>query len=142
MRISTMRALPASWSTETFESAPAALVREIAYADPALLFARFAGDRYAVLLDSALTDGPHGRYSFIAVEPFRILTSKDGVIAIDGLEMDKLRGWLLGKHKVVTTALIHEEFQGLRVTPNVYTTLEEVDRFAELMISAIRNGLA
>jgi para-aminobenzoate synthetase component 1 len=84
MRISTMRALPASWSTETFESAPAALVREIAYADPALLFARFAGDRYAVLLDSALTDGPHGRYSFIAVEPFRILTSKDGVITIDG----------------------------------------------------------
>ena len=64
-----------------------------------------------------------------------------GVISIDGLEMDKLRGWLLGKHKVVTTALIHEEFKGLRVTPNVYTTLEEVDRFAELMISAIKSGV-
>jgi selenocysteine lyase/cysteine desulfurase len=65
-----------------------------------------------------------------------------GVIAIDGLEMDKLRGWLLGKHKVVTTALIHEEFKGLRVTPNVYTTLDEVDRFAELMITAIKSGVA
>ena len=64
-----------------------------------------------------------------------------GVISIDGLDMNQLRGWLLGKHKVVTTALIHEEFKGLRVTPNVYTTLEEVDRFAELMIQAIKSGV-
>jgi isopenicillin-N epimerase len=63
-----------------------------------------------------------------------------GVIAIDGMEIDKLRGWLLGRHKVVTTALIHEEFSGLRVTPNVYTTIDEVDRFAELMIQAIKHG--
>ena len=65
-----------------------------------------------------------------------------GVIAIDGLEMDKLRGWLLGRHKVVTTALLHDEFTGLRVTPNVYTTLDEVDRFAELLLVAMRQGIA
>jgi isopenicillin-N epimerase len=64
-----------------------------------------------------------------------------GVIAIDGLEMDKLRNWLLGTHRIVATALIHEEFTGLRVTPNVYTTLEEVDRFAETLLSAIRKGI-
>jgi isopenicillin-N epimerase len=64
-----------------------------------------------------------------------------GVIAIDGIEMDKLRGWLLGKHKVVTVALINDEFKGLRVTPNVYTTLDEVDRFAELLVSAMKTGL-
>jgi isopenicillin-N epimerase len=65
-----------------------------------------------------------------------------GVISIDGLEMDKLRGWLLNTHKIVTVALINDEFKGLRVTPNVYTTLDEVDRFAELMISAIKTGVA
>ena len=31
---------------------------------------------------------------------------------------------------------------GLRVTPNVYTTLDEVDVFAEKMLSAVRNGIA
>jgi isopenicillin-N epimerase len=65
-----------------------------------------------------------------------------GVVAVDGLPIDKLRGWLLSKHKVVTTPLLHEEFHGLRVTPSVYTTLEEVDRFAELMISAMKRGIS
>ena len=64
-----------------------------------------------------------------------------GVIAIDGMKIDELRGWLMSKHKIVTVALLGDEFNGLRVTPNVYTTLDEVDRFAEVMISAIKTGL-
>ena len=64
-----------------------------------------------------------------------------GVIAIDGMKIDELRGWLMNKHKIVTVALLGDEFNGLRVTPNVYTTLDEVDRFAEVMISAIKTGL-
>jgi selenocysteine lyase/cysteine desulfurase len=65
-----------------------------------------------------------------------------GVVAFDGLEIGKLHSWLHGKHKVVTTPLIHEEFHGLRVTPSVYTTIEEVDRFAELVLAALKNGIA
>ena len=65
-----------------------------------------------------------------------------GVVAFDGLDTAKLHGWLLHKHRIVTTPLIHEEFSGLRVTPNVYTTLEEVDRFAEIILSALRSGIA
>jgi selenocysteine lyase/cysteine desulfurase len=64
-----------------------------------------------------------------------------GVIAIDGLKIDELRNWLLSRHKIVATAIMSDEFNGLRVTPNVYTTLDEVDRFAEVMISAINRGL-
>ena len=64
------------------------------------------------------------------------------VIAFDGLDIGQLYGWLKTKHRVVTTPLVHEEFSGLRVTPNVYTTLEEVDRFAELLIKALRTGVA
>ena len=64
------------------------------------------------------------------------------VIAFDGLEIGALHSWLRNKHRVVTTPLIHEEFSGLRVTPNVYTTLDEVDRFAELLLKALRTGIA
>jgi len=76
--------MPALRSTTALETPITPLVREIDYADPVELFAPFAGDRYASLLDSAVTGGPRDRYSFIAVEPFRVLTSKDGVVAIDG----------------------------------------------------------
>jgi isopenicillin-N epimerase len=64
-----------------------------------------------------------------------------GVVAFDGLEIPKLHSWLLNKHRIVATPLIHEEFSGLRVTPNVYNTIEEVDRFAETILSALKNGV-
>jgi len=35
----------------------------------------------------------------------------------------------------------HEEYQGLRVTPNLYNTLEEVDIFAEEMEAVVAKGL-
>jgi para-aminobenzoate synthetase component I len=84
MRVSALQVMPALRSTTALDMPVTPLVREIDYADPVVLFAPFAGDRYASLLDSALAGGPQGRYAFIAVEPFRVLTSKDGVIAIDG----------------------------------------------------------
>ena len=37
--------------------------------------------------------------------------------------------------------IIHEEFQGLRITPNVYTTLGELDRFCDQMELIARKGL-
>jgi isopenicillin-N epimerase len=65
-----------------------------------------------------------------------------GVVSIDGIDIGKLQAWLLAKHKIVSTPLIHAEFSGLRVTPNVYTTLDEVDRFADAILSGIKNGVA
>ena len=38
-------------------------------------------------------------------------------------------------------AIVHAEFQGLRVTPNVYTTLEEIDVFADEMEQVAAKGL-
>jgi isopenicillin-N epimerase len=37
--------------------------------------------------------------------------------------------------------IIHEEFQGIRITPNVYTTLSELDRFCQQMELIARKGL-
>jgi selenocysteine lyase/cysteine desulfurase len=65
-----------------------------------------------------------------------------GVVAIDGMDLGKLGGWLLGQHRIVTTPMVTDEFQGMRITPNVYTTVDEVDLFADRVTKAIKQGLA
>ena len=65
-----------------------------------------------------------------------------GLVSVDGMDMGKLGAWLLDRHKIVSTPIIHAEFSGLRVTPNVYTTLDEVDVFTDRMLTAIRSGIA
>jgi selenocysteine lyase/cysteine desulfurase len=79
----------------------------------------------------------------------RVLTHLDdrqsgaiALFAVDGLEVGKLYEWLLNRHRIVTTPIVHPEFQGLRITPNVYTTLDEVDRFSETVLAAVRKGIA
>jgi isopenicillin-N epimerase len=64
-----------------------------------------------------------------------------GNVRIEGLDTTRLQAWLWEKRKVLTTAILHEECTGLRVTPSVYTTLDELDRFADAVEWAIRNGL-
>jgi selenocysteine lyase/cysteine desulfurase len=65
-----------------------------------------------------------------------------GVFGIDGMDMGKLGGWLLSKHNIVTTPMVNDEFQGMRITPNVYTTVDEIDLFADRVMSAIKVGVA
>jgi para-aminobenzoate synthetase component 1 len=60
------------------------LVQEIAYLNPVRVFARFAGQDGAVFFDSASPANGLGRYSFIAVDPFQVLKSKDGAISCEG----------------------------------------------------------
>ena len=40
-----------------------------------------------------------------------------------------------------TTPIGHPEVEGVRVTPNVYTTLDEIDLFTEVMAKVARDGL-
>ena len=62
-------------------------------------------------------------------------------VAIDGLNPAAISNYLFDKHRIFTTPIIHEEFQGVRITPNVYTTLAELDRFSNVMESIARKGL-
>jgi len=64
------------------------------------------------------------------------------LLSVEGLDASKFAAWLLEKHRVVTVAINHPEFSGLRITPNVYTTLEEIDTFAGLVERAITKGIA
>src|SRR5437763_7588089 len=51
-------------------------------------------------------------------------------VSLDGVDVSKAYDFLWSKYRIITAAIKHAEYQGLRVTPNIYTTLEEVDTFA------------
>jgi selenocysteine lyase/cysteine desulfurase len=48
---------------------------------------------------------------------------------------------LFDKHHIFTVPIVHEEFQGIRITPNLYTTFGELDRFCNEMEIIARKGL-
>lgn len=64
-----------------------------------------------------------------------------GNVEVEGLATEKLAGWLWEKHRILTVAIKHAEFEGIRVTPSVYTTLEELDRFSSAVEYGIEHGL-
>ena len=64
------------------------------------------------------------------------------LVNVEGLPFDKLGPWLMTKHHIVNTPILHDEFNGLRITPNVYTTVDEIDIFADKMLEAIKKGIA
>jgi len=78
----------------------------------------------------------------------KILNSEDpeqscgiGFVSVDGFDPTELSAHLWQQHRIWTTAIdTPGEYQGLRITPNVYTTLEEIDTFAEVMEKLIREG--
>lgn len=55
------------------------------------------------------------------------------LVHIDGTDPNKVSQWLLDKHRIFTVAIVHDEFKGLRVAPNVYTTKDEMERFSDAM---------
>ncbi len=61
--------------------------------------------------------------------------------AIDGIDCEQLSKWLWDKRRILTVAIMHDEFQGLRVSPSVYTTLQELDQFCDAIDLAIGKGL-
>ncbi|NOT10171.1 MAG: aminotransferase class V-fold PLP-dependent enzyme [Gemmatimonadales bacterium] len=79
----------------------------------------------------------------------RVLTPLDSpyagaicLFSVAGMDMPKLGGWLYEKYRIVTTPIVHAEFTGIRITPNVYTTPDEIDLFAEKVLEAIKKGVA
>ena len=64
-----------------------------------------------------------------------------GNVHVDGLDTAALSSWLWNEHRIINVPIGHEECTGLRISPSVYTTLEEIDRFSEAMEWAIKHGL-
>jgi selenocysteine lyase/cysteine desulfurase len=62
-------------------------------------------------------------------------------VEIEGVDTRQLRDSLWNRHRILTVAINHAQFRGLRISPSVYSTMEEVDRFVEAMEEVLRNGL-
>jgi len=64
------------------------------------------------------------------------------LVQVEGIDPAKLSKHLLANHRIVTIAINHSQFSGIRVTPNVYTTLKEVDFFTQVMHQTLTRGIS
>ena len=83
-----------------------------------------------------------------ALPRVRIHTSFDpamsgaiGNVQLEGVDTVKLAKHLFDSRRIIVVPIKHAEFEGLRVTPCVYTTLDEVDLFAEELEKVLARGL-
>ena len=56
-----------------------------------------------------------------------------GTVQIKGVPTGDVGSKLWNDHRILATPIVHPEWEGLRVTPNVYTTLDEIDVFSDAM---------
>ncbi|MGQ9853580.1 MAG: aminotransferase class V-fold PLP-dependent enzyme [Candidatus Oleimicrobiaceae bacterium] len=64
-----------------------------------------------------------------------------GTFQLEGVDSAALAQHLWERYRILVAAIKHPEFEGIRVSPNVYTTLEEIDRFCEAVERVIKYGL-
>jgi selenocysteine lyase/cysteine desulfurase len=70
------------------------------------------------------------------------------MVGIDGIDARALSQFMMNRYRIVINAVVGGQppaqvfdYTGLRVTPNVYTTLQEIDTFVEAMEDAIKHGV-
>jgi len=69
-------------------------------------------------------------------------------VNIEGIDVRALARFLMDKYRIIAVPLVGGappnqvfDYQALRVSPNVYTTLEEIDTFVTAMEDAVKNGV-
>ncbi|MFN8579646.1 MAG: aminotransferase class V-fold PLP-dependent enzyme [Gemmatimonadaceae bacterium] len=66
-----------------------------------------------------------------------------GTMRIEGIDSTQLTDYLVRKYRIhVRPRTVEGEWNGIRVTPNVYTTLEEVDAFSRAIEDVAARGLS
>ncbi len=62
-------------------------------------------------------------------------------VQVVGIPTPKVVDYLWSRWRIIATPIVHAEYEGVRVTPNVYTTVEEVDTFAAALEQLAQKGL-
>jgi selenocysteine lyase/cysteine desulfurase len=77
----------------------------------------------------------------------KILHSEDpaqscgiGFLSFNGVDSQKMQDTLWSKYNIITAHQRHEEYDGIRVTPHIYSTLRDVDYFAEIVEKELKNA--
>lgn len=60
-------------------------------------------------------------------------------VELKGIAPNDLNSALWRDYRIITTPINHDQFKGIRVTPNVYTTLEELDRFVDALKDQLKS---
>ena len=96
---------------------------------------RYLTDRFATRLE---------RHPRVKILSSRLPNQAWGLanVSLEGVDVSKAYDFLWTKYRIITAAIKHAEYQGLRVTPNVYTTLEELDTFAAGLQDLLKNPSA
>ncbi len=75
----------------------------------------------------------------------KILTSPDPaqscgivLVSVQGKPTRKFADDLFDKYRIFTVPIVRKDFEGLRVTPNIYTTVREVEMFVGAMEKMVR----
>ncbi len=63
------------------------------------------------------------------------------LVGVQGIKAVDVNRFLWDKYRIITTAVTRDDYEGIRVTPNIYTTLEEIDTFAMAMEDLLKNGV-
>ncbi|OGU10549.1 MAG: aminotransferase V [Gemmatimonadetes bacterium RBG_16_66_8] len=95
---------------------------------------RFLRDRWMKRLD-----GQRGVKLYTSYDP-----AQSGGLAnvgLEGVDPGKLAEYLFDKNRIIVVGIGHPSCPGIRVTPNVYTTVTEVDTFAAAMEGVIKKGM-
>jgi selenocysteine lyase/cysteine desulfurase len=69
-------------------------------------------------------------------------------VYIDGIDVRDLAKFLMDKYRIIVVPLVGGappnsvfDYQAIRVSPNVYTTLEEIDTFVMAIEDALKGGV-
>ena len=63
-----------------------------------------------------------------------------GFLAFNGVNAEKMAETLWSKYNIITVRVGHEEYDGLRITPHIYSTVADVDYFAESVEKELKNA--
>jgi len=76
----------------------------------------------------------------------KILHSQDpeqscgiGFLSFNGVDPAKMYAALWEKHGILTAHVPHEEYTGLRITPHMYSTVRDIDFFAEMVEKEVKS---
>jgi len=63
------------------------------------------------------------------------------LVGVQGIRAADVNRFLWDRYRIITTAVTRDDYQGIRVTPNIYTPLEEIDTFVMAMEDLLKNGI-
>ncbi len=64
------------------------------------------------------------------------------LVGVEGMKAVDVSRFLWDRYRIIANAITRDDYQGIRVTPNIYTTLEEIDTFTMAMEDLLKNAKA